>query len=90
MILVTGASGALGGLIFDRLTTVPGVEVVAGSAAQTVAPDASTSTSLPRWSMASGASTCWSSSRPALPRTTSCWTGTALRSGRQAPPGSGT
>jgi uncharacterized protein YbjT (DUF2867 family) len=31
MILVTGASGALGGLIFDRLTTVPGVDVVAGS-----------------------------------------------------------
>jgi len=31
MILVTGASGALGGSIFDRLTTVPGVDVVAGS-----------------------------------------------------------
>jgi uncharacterized protein YbjT (DUF2867 family) len=31
MILVTGASGALGGLIFDRLTSVPGVDVVAGS-----------------------------------------------------------
>jgi NAD(P)H dehydrogenase (quinone) len=31
VILVTGASGALGGLILDRLTTVPGVDVVAGS-----------------------------------------------------------
>jgi len=31
MILVTGASGALGGLILDRLTTVAGVDVVAGS-----------------------------------------------------------
>jgi NAD(P)H dehydrogenase (quinone) len=31
MILVTGASGALGGLILDRLTGVPGMRVVAGS-----------------------------------------------------------
>jgi uncharacterized protein YbjT (DUF2867 family) len=30
VILVTGASGALGGLVFERLTTVPGVDVVAG------------------------------------------------------------
>jgi hypothetical protein len=31
MVLVTGASGALGGLILDRLATVPGMDVVAGS-----------------------------------------------------------
>jgi NAD(P)H dehydrogenase (quinone) len=31
MILATGVSGALGGLILDRLSTVPGVELVAGS-----------------------------------------------------------
>lgn len=33
MILVTGASGALGGLILDRLTAIPGLEVVAGTRA---------------------------------------------------------
>ncbi|MFC4585997.1 NmrA family NAD(P)-binding protein [Sphaerisporangium corydalis] len=39
MILVTGASGALGGLILDRLSAVPGLEVVAGTRA--AAPESS-------------------------------------------------
>lgn len=33
MILITGVSGALGGLILDRLTAIPGLEVVAGTRA---------------------------------------------------------
>ena len=33
MILVTGVSGALGGLILDRLAAIPGLEVVAGTRA---------------------------------------------------------
>jgi hypothetical protein len=89
VILVTGASGALGGLVFQHLTTVPGVDVVAGSRS----PDAGArridfdqaSTLVDGF----GASTCWSSSRPAGPRTTSCWIATAPRS-RRPPPGSGT